>query len=496
MRPRRTRMIAAFAAAITALTFAVSPAQSGDDFVLGSGDVKASFLTVGPETAGLSVGVVVGETLADYQNDVARAQARAVNMRVIGTTATAEKCDGSDPDLHREDLPTTVRVDSREKGAPEGRTDYWPILPRDLPYHFDDAKEENGGFPNVDPGPDSPARADFSTLHARASGRPSSFSTSDSATAYIVGVGSASGGHTETATRIEDDRRVGEAKVTIPEISLGDGAVVFRDLEWSARQTTGPDAPGDATFEGNFRMGGVTVGGATYGWPDDTAAEFNERARSLLGLINTALAPTGLVVAFPEMNEGGGHASVTPLEVKVERPPLGREAFAMLPTEVYEARQEVFDRMIEANCRNATYISVGDIVAATPAGAGTTRLAFGGVDAFTEGTRFADPFAVAPSGTGSGFVAPASGGPTSSPGTPGSNQPTVTVPPGRPHTSDLAPPPPPDVLAAGDLSLPGTKSGTAAVVGMVGLIAVLGVALLDFFKPGRTLAGHGGGDGA
>lgn len=490
---RRARLLAVGAAASVGLSLMAFPAKGGE-FILGSADVKSQFLAVSPETAGLSAGMIVGETLADFSNDVARAQSRAINTGVVGTSAIADKCDGGEPDLHKDDLPTTVRVDSREPGAAEGSTDYWPIFPRDLPYQFADLKEENGGIPNLDPPADSPTRINHSRLFAQASGQPSSRSTSDTAVTYVAGVADLIGGHTSTAARIEDGKRIGEAVVVIPELRLGGGAVVLRDLEWRATQTTGDAAPADATFDASFDLGSITTGGATYGWPDDADAEFQTQVGALLNLVNTALAPTGLVVAFPRATQDGGHAIITPLEVRIDRPPLGRELFAMLPPEVYEARREIFDRAIEARCSFATFIVVGDIVLATPAGSGATRVSFGGADAFTEGTEYANPFASKRRSGTAPFVAPVSGDPvdfTSSPQVLGAQatnpDPIVGLAPV--HGDGGIPSGNPSV-AAGTFSIPGSKSGTAAIVGIIGLLAVASVALLDFMKPQRV---HGAG---
>lgn len=496
---RRSRLAVVGAAGAVALSLVASPARSGDDFVPGSGDVKASFLALSPETAGLSVGVVVGETLADYQNDVARAQSRAVNTGALGASLAAKSCAGGDPSLKKEDLPTTVRVDSREPGAAEGKTDYWPILPRDLPYQFDDLKPDesgNGGLPNLDPPADSPARSNVSRLHARAANHPSSLSTSDTGVTYVAGVADLVGGHTQSAARIENGKRIGEAVVTIPEIRLGGGAVVLSDLEWRAVQTTGPAAPADTTYDSSFRMGSATVGGATYGWPDQAGAEFQTQAQALLSLVNTALAPTGLVVDFPKTGQDGGHATVTPLSVKIDRPPLGRELFAMLPKAVYDARREILDRAIQQDCRFASVVIVGDIILATPAGAGTTRVSFGGADGFTEGTQFANPFAFRPRTGGTAPAAPGgvidtevegaaiTGAAFSAPTTP--VEPTPSA--GGYGTTAGG-------LAAGEVTVPGSKSGTAAVVGIIGLLAVLSVALLDVLKPRRVGIEGGGIEG-
>lgn len=482
------------AVAAVAVSLAIAPARS-DDLILGSGDVKSQFLSVGPETAGLAAGVVIGETLADYQNDIGRAQARSVNTGVAGTTLTADSCPGKDPPLERRDLPMTVRVDSREPGAPEGRTGWWPIVPRDLSHHFDDAKEENGGFPNLDPPPESPARSNVSRLHSRATGQPFSHATSDTGVVSVAGAADVTGGHTSTTTRVEDGRRIAEATVTIPELQLGGGAVVLRDLEWRAVQTTGRDAPADTTFETSFRMGSVTAGGTTFGWPEEANIEFQKQAAALLNLVNTTLAPSGLAVVFPTSRHDGDHATVTPLEVKVERPPLGRELFAMLPEELYQAREPIAEALItNGDCkietlRFSSLIAVGDITLATPAGAGATRVAFGGADAFTEGTEYGDPFAVR-SHASTPFVAPV-GSDTSKAAASVLGEQEFTL---LPHVTPAAPGGGGGLVggvAAGDVKMPGSKSGTAALVGGIGLVAVLAVALLDFLKPRRAVGDAG-----
>jgi hypothetical protein len=484
---------------VAALAFAVTPAHGEEEFVPGSGWAKAEFLRVGPKTAGLNSGLIAGQTLADYQNAVARAQSRAIDTTIYGTSLTANGCDGGNPSLHHDDLPTTVRVDSREPGSEEGHTEYWPILPRDLPYQFADLKEENGGAPNADPGPDSPARADFTRLFAKADTSPSSFSTSDNATAYVVGVGEATGGRTVTSTSLEGRTRRSESVVEIPEVRLAGGAVVFHDLRWRAVQTSGPGAPRDTKFDTAFRLGGVEIGGATYTLPDEADAAFQAQARALLRVINAALEPSGLVVDLPMGRQENGHAIVSPLSIRVDRPSLGREAFALLPKEVYDARAAIIQEILDRDCRPSSFVALADISLATFAGSGATVVEFGGVDAFTDGTRYVDPFDFTPPDPPDLPDVPATShgdAPIARPqqsATPARVLSETVTADGAAADSDTAALPA-DVYATGGIAplgetfLPGSKSGTAAIVGIIGLLAVLGIATLDFLRPRRLAA--------
>lgn len=506
MRPRRhTRLIAALAAVTVGLTVAVSTAQGGgDDFVLGSGDTKAEFLKVGPTTASLNAGIIVGQVLADYQNGVARAQSRAIDLTVYATSLVAEKCApylegalgpnpisdgmGADPSLHHDDLPTTLRVDSREEGSEEGQTAYWPILPRDLPYQFDGAKEENGGFPNLDPGHDSPFRVDTSRLYVEADGTPHSHASADTAVTRVGGVADAVGGRVETTAELDGDRRVARSVADIPKIVLGEGEVILRDLHWEAVQTTGPDAPADFEMSGGFTMGSVEVGGVTYTWPEGSGEEANTQTTRLLEVVNAALLPSGLRLEWPQLDQQLQHVTVSPLTIVVDRPPVGAALFDFLPPQVYEAREQLIDAVIEAECNLASFITLGDIFLAVPAGAGHLEVSFGGARAFTEGTEFADPFATQPRLPVGDVQLP--GGALDSSGDTGAAVAGSQVGVDETVTDTPVPAPAPSgpVTGPGVQPIGGSKTGAAAVVGLFGLLAVLGVALLDFLRPRRALA--------
>src|SRR5690606_6782646 len=102
---------------------ATSPAASGQEAVEpGLGNAYAQGVKIDPRTGQLSIGLTYGMSLAGHQNKVAIAEARSLDLGIIGTLLAGEGCDGGDPTLPAEQQPQPLVVRSGEDGADKGRS--------------------------------------------------------------------------------------------------------------------------------------------------------------------------------------------------------------------------------------------------------------------------------------------------------------------------------------------------------------------------------------
>src|SRR6476469_2161197 len=96
---RRTFITGGTVSIVLAALLAGGAGTSGADPAPMSGTATAiaTSYKLNPTAAGLSIGIGFGEPLSDYQNQVSRAESRAIDLGIIGTTLAAQGCDGSAP---------------------------------------------------------------------------------------------------------------------------------------------------------------------------------------------------------------------------------------------------------------------------------------------------------------------------------------------------------------------------------------------------------------
>src|SRR4051794_3564288 len=112
-QPRRPLTTLAAAVVCGVLLTAISTpwaAGSTDEFISGSGNSYAQVLRVGPTEGKLSLAPILGVTLADYTDTVARAEAESADLAAIGV---ASPC--TDAKIPR------LRVTSEDPGADKGK---------------------------------------------------------------------------------------------------------------------------------------------------------------------------------------------------------------------------------------------------------------------------------------------------------------------------------------------------------------------------------------
>jgi hypothetical protein len=454
-------------AALTALAssaLALLPAGAGaeDDFITGSGMAQAQILRAGPAASQLALAPIVGLSLADYLGTEGRGDARVFEWGAL---------DGSIPADFKAQTPS-VRVTSSDDGAAQGK---------------------DGAFAGAPSG--SPFSAGAMQQHADANKQPLGHSLVKMDGFSLPGAYEFSGGTAETWAGItKPGTREAHAVTRIGNLSLGGGAVKLTGLKWETFQRTGADAVNTGTFS----VEGIQIGGQTLAppAPDQLASAFTA--------MNTALAPTGVVLDPPHTSKEGGIASVSPLGIRIVNSQVGNTAVAPVVGALQPVREPVTGAVLNGPPPPdqlpgpGTAILLADVFTGVATGAGRFDAELGGVSGYTEGTKyegynfdftsgfadlgasndfaggsFASDLGSSPSSAGATFDSTSLGSSTGSALGATSAAPTAgTRTPGAQQA----------LTAASTRSVKplGKKGGAAVLVGLVGLLGALGLAGADY----------------
>jgi len=441
------RLSAAIAAgAILALIApGLAQSQQSEDFIAGSGNAYAQVVRVAPTAALLSLAPVIGDALADYTDTVARGAAEDANLAAIGV---ASPC--TDADVPR------VRVSSEDKDAEKGVTNSF-------------GGSEGGGI---------------GTLFARATKAPFGESRFRFGDFEIPGVMKIGQGVAYASSGIAGDGiRRSTSIVDISDFNFG-GAVTLKGLHWEAVQQTGDKGKKIAS---SFSMQGANIGLLPIPVSDMAAA---------LKQITAAIAPTGFSISLPVNDSEAGVASMSPLTIQIVNSALGREFLGPVLAAAQPIREPLADQLIPLlkqpkeivggnpnDCDQTTAPDLSVAVLAADLGigiaAGSSDLHFelGGVNAYTEGQKFANAFGPGefnpPNVDANTLITvPGTKGTPGTPGfTPTNDEGTLTS--ALPPTSK---------------TVPGGKGGAAIAVGLVGLAVAIVLAGADWYRMRRHRA--------
>ena len=334
---RRSLAIGAvWAVAMGALVLTSPPASGQDGVTPGLGSAYAQGVKIDPRTGRLSFGITYGMALAGHQGNVAVAEARSVDLGVIGTTLAGEGCDGGDPTLPKEDQPQPLVVRSTDEGAEQGR-----------------AENENA-----------------TEKRARATSEPLAHAvavTAAAGDAAAIQIGNTS---SESTSGIVDGRRQARAITEVSRISFAAGAVVLKGLRWDALWQSAPNE----SVSGSFTIDGIEVAGETLALPAGDAI-------AALAELNAVLRPLGFTIDPPTVRKEAGISFVDPMRIGVVPSQLRESILGPVFNELQPVRKSVFDAIIEADCSNAAYLTVADIVLGSVTGAGSLNIELGGVTA-------------------------------------------------------------------------------------------------------------------
>ena len=333
-----------------------SPAASGQEAIEpGTGNAYAQGVKVDPRSGRLSFGITYGLALAGHQNNVAIAEARSVDLGVIGTTLAGEGCDGGDPTLPKEDQPQPLVVRSTDEGGGE-----------------EQVESENGVEKRAAASAEPVARSVATTA---ASGDPA-----------VVQIGAT---RSITESGVIDGARVARAITEVSGVSFAGGQVALKGLRWEAAFQTAPAEEAS----GSFTIEGIEVAGERLPLPEDNPAE-------QLAEANAVLEPLGFRITPPTVRNESGIQFVDPMRIGIVPSAQRESVLGPVFNGLQPVRESVFDALIEADCGNASYITVLDIVLNSVTGAGSLNIELGGVTASSKAielTSFLGGLGAAPS---------------------------------------------------------------------------------------------------
>ncbi|HZQ84268.1 MAG TPA: hypothetical protein VFA83_05500, partial [Acidimicrobiales bacterium] len=191
-----------------------------------------------------------------------------------------------------------------------------------------------------------------------------------------------------------------------------------------------------------------------------------------------------------------GVVTVQPLRLRIDHSPLGQAVVAPAVTAAQPVRQPILDlynQTVGCDAPVGQVQGVGqvgrgavlpsDIALSALTGTGGFVVELGGGSATTEGTSYTNPFDAAGPPPDLGGVAPVADASTPTGDVLGTSitgavDGGATTPPAETSLT----PGPAATLASIPASVPGSRGGTAVVMGLLGLLAVAGVALADYLR--------------
>lgn len=430
-------------------TSQAEPGIVAQDAVFGNGTAKATALIakVAPGVGALELGITSGIAVSDTTNALSQAQAQAVDLGLIGTSLTAEGCDGS-ATLTADQLPQPLRVDNRA-GDTAAAHDEVPL------------GDGLGG-----------ARLSVNAKATPSAGAQASGAGIEIAPLLKIGAGTS----TAETEVFPGEGREARARVSV-DLDIG-GIVKLGGLTWEAKHHTGATRD----VHGSFSLGTADVGGIPF-----PTEEFEPVRKA----VNDLLALSGITIDFPRVQQFTTPSDVirvTPMRIVLKDSPLGAAVLGPVLVASQEQRSQLFDQLVENICDSAAALLVGDIGISVVSGTGFLAVEIGGVEAlsgeFAVGEAIAVPTPAAPiAGTPT-----TPGTPGFTPGTPGGtlgNLPVATPGTAAPRLTGTTP-----VADVGPVERicesvhpfdwPSCSTGAAGVAGIAGLLGTAAMFGLDF----------------
>jgi len=466
-RYRRTQVTAAASVGVLGLSVLLAPSGVAEEVPRSapeSGEIRngtakavATVAKIAPGVGQLELGMTMGTAVTQLTNDLAQATAQTADLGLIGSSLTSEGCDGG-ATLTPDQLPQPTSVDNREGDASRTR---------------DEAGAEGSpaalGRMHVEAVEDAPA--------SRALASSTSLGSPD-----VLRIG---GGDAEARTRVlPGEGREATASVT-SSLSLA-GALRLDGMRWDARHRTGTDPLAEGTFE----LGRAELGGVPLPTEDLATAE---------AAINEALAQTGISISLPRVQrlvEPADLVRVTPMRIEIRDSPLGKTVLGPALDATRDQRVQLFDDLVALSCDSASALLVGDIAISVASGTGFLTVDLGGVQASSADLEIGNPFGVIEPFEPGDVSIPGIGvgGASSAPGigaapVPGISPPSTVAAAPAPRTVPARATGPVEELCE---SLHPNRSacsdGAAAAVGVVGLLATVGMAGADVARQRRQAA--------
>jgi hypothetical protein len=376
-----------------------------DQFVIGSGRARASLFEIVPRTGGLEIPVNFGKALVTYQGLSATATSGGVKPP-SQNSADGDCGGGFQPPGGGKGPGGGLPAPPTPPGSGNGPSTSFPFVSTISVSTGDkDAAKgrqiDQGHFPDG-----GPVTGALERQEVAADDAPSGRATTTSARVAFGPVAEVVNGRTEASSGVVDRKaRQAHAATTIDRLSLLGGKIVLNDLRWDVIQRTGDGARAD----GGFTVGSVILDGkplpapgappklpALPGAPGSAAPTLPDP----LAALNTALAPTGIGVVAPHLENVDGVVDVTPMSLRFADSALGRQVLGPIIGDLQPLRDPVVGGLLAASCSFGAAVTVADVATSILAGAGGIRFDFGGVSATTEGEEYNNPLAGGPGDTG------------------------------------------------------------------------------------------------
>ena len=356
-------------AALTCAVFApgqIAGADTRPDFVRGDGKATAGFFDLKLQitgstggAGGLAIGFGSGKALAEYHDDGAAAEGRALDyslLSLLNPQPTAA-CPDIIPLFLASTEPPKTRADSSDPAAANAQ----PVQVR------------YAGFPTYGDV--------FGTQAATADATPTSKATTD-APDVQSGVVGLSRAHSESTVRVSGHTREAIAKVSADNLTIMGGALTLFNPVWTATARSGDITTSDATFtySGASILGVQRPGNV----PGDLTffKNFVESTFAFLGMhviFPTATIDTSAGASIPSV-------SISPLQVTLDNLPIGQSLLGPILHAISPQIDQALKSYLAQKCSNQGLQLLSDVLLNLVSGRGGMSFALGGATAMTDDT--------------------------------------------------------------------------------------------------------------
>ena len=344
---------------VAAVCLAQLGSTSGADtsFSEGTASAGSQAIAIAPTVSSLSIGVILGSSLADYINSEGQALAQTFDGGALVTTLEAPNCATGGPGtVKASDFPTPAQAESTNGNQTVTMTAYDTL---------------------------NTAVAGLGVETATATTEPSGTATNTISSETLADIATISGATATSTAEVQNgNTRYASATADISSVSLAKGLIVLKGLHWVATQTSGASNTSTASFD----IGGLTVAGANVPISTDSIT-------TVLAIINTALSPIGFQIDWPAVTTlPDGTINISALKIGLDDSALGQELIGSNLYKAQTVRNVLQQELFDINCNTASAFTVSDVGVGILAGAGDLDVLLGGAHALTNDQGEASPF--------------------------------------------------------------------------------------------------------
>ena len=406
-------------------------------------------LRIAPGVGSLALATTTGTSLAHVANQLAEAQAQAIDLGLVGSSLTAQKCDGSPGVLTPSQLPQPLVTDNR-KGDSSASADEAPIGQSAL----------GGGRKEVSADSTPSSHADVTNI--------------------VSSVGSTvtiSGGRSDAIASVDPGKgRLADATVSA-DIDIA-GIVQLHNAQWHAFHRTGENP----SQSGTFSVASTTAGGVPV--PLDQLGPAQDA-------INQALAMTGITITLPtvqHVTSPTDFVQVTPLRIELDDTPVGKTALGPALNASRVQREQLISQIYTISCQLEGAGLVADIGLDIISGTGFAIIDIGGATAASGQIDYQNPFGDAPPPIAAGVASlnELASPPALSP--PAGAAPAVATP-SRPSTPIAQTGPLESICETlSPAKRPGCSTGMGVPLALLAVLLTAGVGYLDWRHQRKVVA--------